>query len=465
MASTTASGAVKYDPASTAASLAQSFMSGSQDSLTTQTKRNAATASALTTLKTALSAYQASLSALSSKKSMISQAATFSSTGYGTASANATASAGTYGFFVEQVATASQVSFDNLSDTPASGGTLVVDLGGGDTFNVDLGSADNNGDNILTPKELAAAINAAPLNASRASASILTVNGQTQMVLTSNVTGAASQVTLASDGLDPIDPALDAMLAANVTQVVTGQDAIVYLGNQATGTMMTQASNTFNVIDQVAMTFTKAQAVGDAPLTLTVGADTAATTANVQGFVDAYNKLKGVLDELTSVGDPKKGVPPAVLANDAPLGVLRTRMYDILRSAVPGVTQTLAGYGITSGRDGLLSLNAGKLASGLAASPTGLDALIGNTGVSTSMAGKLDKIMNSWSNSVTGQLTTRQAAATKMQATLEKRQTELDNQYNNAYKRYLTQFTKLQTLQSQMDSNTSMFDAMFSSTK
>jgi flagellar hook-associated protein 2 len=213
------------------------------------------------------------------------------------------------------------------------------------------------------------------------------------------------------------------------------------------------------------MTFTKAQAAADAPLTLTVGTDSSATTANVQGFVDAYNKLKSVLDGITSVGDPKKGVPAAVLANDGPLSVLRMRMLDILRTSVPGVTQTLAGYGITSGRDGLLTLNAGKLASGLALSPTGLDALIGTTSVSTSMAGKLDKVMSSWSHSITGQLTTRQAVATKMQMTLEKRQTQLDDQFNSAYKRYLAQFTQLQTLQSQMDSNVNMFDAMFSSSK
>jgi flagellar hook-associated protein 2 len=463
MASTTATGGVKYDPATTAAALAESFMSGRQDALTTQTKRNAATSSALTTLKAALKTYQASLAALSTQKSMISQAATFSATGYGTASATSTASAGTYSFFVDTIATGSQVSFGGLTDTPASGGTLVVNLGGGDSFNVDLGTADKDSDGTLTPKELAAAINAEPLNASRVSASILTVNGQTQMVLTSRVTGATSQITLASDGLDPIDPALDAMLAANVTDMVLGQDAVVYLGNKATGTMMTQASNTFNVIDQVTMTFTKAQDAADAPLTLTVGTDSSATTANVQGFVDAYNKLKSVLDGITSVGDPKKGVPAAVLANDGPLSVLRMRMLDILRTSVPGVTQTLAGYGITSGRDGLLTLNAGKLASGLALSPTGLDALIGTTGVSTSMAGKLDKVMSSWSHSITGQLTTRQAVATKMQMTLEKRQTQLDDQFNSAYKRYLAQFTQLQTLQSQMDSNVNMFDAMFSS--
>lgn len=462
MASTTATGGVKYDPASTAAALAESFMSGRQDALTTQTKRNAATTSALTTLKAALKTYQASLAALSTQKSMISQTATFGSSGYGTASATSTAIAGTYSFFVDQLASASQVSFGNLADTPAGTGTLVVN-----GFSVDLGTADKDADGTLTPKELAAAINAAPLNASSVSASILTVNGQTQMVLTSSATGAASQITLDTSGVVNGDPTLVDLLndPANVTNLAVGQDAIVYLGSKDTGTMMTQASNTFNVIDQVTMTFTKAQAAADAPLTLTVGTDSSATTANVQGFVDAYNKLKGVLDGLTSVGDPKKGIPAAVLANDGPLSVLRTRMLDILRTSVPGVTQTLAGYGITSGRDGLLTLNPSKLASGLALSPTGLDALIGSTGTATSMAGKLDKVMNSWSHSITGQLTTRQAVSSKMQVTLEKRQSELDDQYNSAYKRYLAQFTQLQTLQSQMDSNVNMFDAMFDSKK
>ena len=49
-----------------------------------------------------------------------------------------------------------------------------------------------------------------------------------------------------------------------------------------------------------------------------------------------------------------------------------------------------------------------------------------------------------------------------LQTELTARQAALQTQYDNAYNRYLAQFTQLQSLQSQMNGTTSMFDAMFS---
>jgi flagellar hook-associated protein 2 len=48
---------------------------------------------------------------------------------------------------------------------------------------------------------------------------------------------------------------------------------------------------------------------------------------------------------------------------------------------------------------------------------------------------------------------------------LTDRQTALDRQYDSAYARYLAQFTQLQSVQSSMSYNTSLFDALFSSNK
>lgn len=69
-----------YDPASTAAALAESYVSARQGILTTQSQRATAAASALTKLKSAISAYQTSLLSLSSTKTMLTRSATFSST-------------------------------------------------------------------------------------------------------------------------------------------------------------------------------------------------------------------------------------------------------------------------------------------------------------------------------------------------------------------------------------------------
>ena len=59
-------------------------------------------------------------------------------------------------------------------------------------------------------------------------------------------------------------------------------------------------------------------------------------------------------------------------------------------------------------------------------------------------------------NSASGQIKQRQDSVQTMQKSISARQTRLDDQYNAAYARYLTQFTALQQLQSQLDQTTSM---------
>ncbi|MBC7859094.1 MAG: flagellar filament capping protein FliD [Burkholderiaceae bacterium] len=458
MTTTTASGGLKYDPTSTATSLATAYVSGQQDLLTTQTKQNKTTTAALGSLKSALLAFQASLSALGGSKTMLSNAASFSSSGYGSASATSAAAPGTYSFFVDSVAQASQDSYD-ISPGLGLGGSLIVNVGQNPIpIVIDLSGADADSSGSLDAKELAAAINTAPNNGGVARASVVTINGATQLVVSATQTGLENAISL--DGSLLANPV--ALGAPN--NLVAAKDAVVYLGG-INGVKIEQASNTFAVIDDVSMTFTKAQAPGDAALTLTVGTDSAATTANVQAFVDAYNKLKTVLDSMTSVGDPQNGVAAGPFANDGALNVLRNRLLDTIRTAVPGAGATLANYGITAARNGQLTLNTSRLQSTLALNPAGLDTLIGSSGTAASVAGLLHKAVDTWSNSANGQLSKRQLTASKLSTSLETRQAKLDNQFNSAYKRYLVQFTELQKLQTQMDSTSSMFTALFSGDK
>ena len=137
-------------------------------------------------------------------------------------------------------------------------------------------------------------------------ASVVNTGTSFELVLTAKSTGAAGVISLDTSTMDPAsslaaantpvaDP-LDPYAASGRSVLVKAQDAIVRVGSE-TGTAITKSSNTFaDVIDGVSMTFTKAHASGDAPVTLTVGADTSGTTANVQAFVDAFNKLKATLN-------------------------------------------------------------------------------------------------------------------------------------------------------------------------
>jgi flagellar hook-associated protein 2 len=470
MATTSVPGSSSPDyPAYMASQLATRYTEASQALLDDKTKAASSGASGISKLSSAMSTFSSAMLAMTTKKSVLANAATFSSD-LGTATAGPAAVAGTYNFYVEQLATAGQIAYGGITDTAAAGsGSLNVVLADGTNFNVNLVNADKNLDGNLTAQEVATAINLAADNNSTVTASTMTVNGSTTLVLTSNGTGVDNAATIDASGVTSASLKAQLQNAGTQTQLVTAQDAVVWLGapdgNPASPNRMQQASNTFAVVNDVKMTFTKAQGVGDAPVTLTVKADNAGTKANVQAFVDAYNQLTKVLDELTFVGDTPNNKAPGPFANDAGLKALRSRMQDLLRKETAGVS--LPVFGITAQRDGTLAVNADRLAKGIATSPDTLDKIFGTASLNDTSAllGGLDKLLKTWTNSVDGFIGVRREANERLQTSLVDRQSALDNLFNNSYKRYLQQFTTLQQLRDQMAQNTSMFDALFSNSK
>jgi flagellar hook-associated protein 2 len=475
-----------YDPTSTATALAQKSTASAQQILTGQTSTAAATAKALSSLSSAISAFQTSLSSLTGiGKSMLAQSATLSDSAIGTTTAQSSAAAGSYKLFVKQIATAGQAAYDLGANAPL-GGQLTVSLAPPVTvtppatppatptpvspppakFTVKLdAAADTDKDGKLSAREIAAAINSEPTNAGQVSAGVVTLNGIPQLVLTSKNTGVANNVWL--DPSAVADPGLASSLGLDKRIVnAQAQDAIVLFGatSSTTGTAVTQASNTFTNSDGVSLNVTRAQASSDSPLTLTVAGNDSGTTANVQAFVDAYNKLKTAIDALTNAGDPAAGTAAGTFAHDAGIKTLQSRLVSLVR---PAGSISLASYGIIAARDGTLTLDSARLNKQLSVNPTGLDTLIGSASSSkpSGVAGSLNTYLNVWSSSVNGQIKQRTDATTKLQSTLTQRQSELDAQYDAFYGRYLKQFTELQALQSTMNSNVSMFDALFSNDK
>jgi flagellar hook-associated protein 2 len=463
-----------YDPTSTAQAMATKTTGAAQAILTTKTKAASDASTALTKLSSAISSFQSTLASLTGiGKSMLAQSATLSDTTIGSASAKPAAAAGSYSLFVQQLATASQVSYNNLANGVTPGGTLKLNMGNEtagtttSTFDVDLSAtADTDHDGVLSIREVAAAINRSPGNAGLVSAGVVTIGTETRLMLTSKTTGVANTISLDPSGLT--DATLKSRLGTR-SVVTSAQDAIVLLGGK-TGTPMQQSTNTFSNIDGVSVTFTRAQGASENPIMLNVASDNSGTAKNVQTFVDAYNKLRSTIDSLTYRGDAASEQDGTIsknagaFAHDAGVAALESRLSDMLR---PAGGKTLASFGVTVSREGTLSLDTARLNKQLSADPTGLDTLIGSAAVtqSSGIAGNLNTYLNQWSNSLNGQLKTRTDANDKLQRTLSQRQTDLDAQFNVAYNRYLKQFTELQTLQSAMNSNVSLFDAIFSSDK
>jgi flagellar hook-associated protein 2 len=443
-----------YDPTTTAQALAESVTAGRQQTLKRQSDTAIAVQKALAGLSSTLSAFQTSLSSLTGTgKTLAANSAVFSDTTIASATATPVAAAGTYAFFVEQIAASHKVSYVGMTDFTGNG-SMTLGVGTG-SFTIDLTTKAT-----WTVRDLAAAINGATGNTSL-SASVVTTGTTSELVLSSNATGAANTISVSTSG--SADAALKTKINVTPNLLSAAQDAIVRIGS-STGTKITQASNTFSVIDGVSMTLTKAQAAGSAPVTLTVAADASKTTANVQAFVDAYNKLKSAVDALVNPADAKSGAAGGAFAGDSGVRALRDRLVSLLRGT--GAT-SLAGFGIIATREGTLAVDGARLTKAMAANPTGLDTLIGSSSSTTptGIAGKLDTYLKMWTNATNGQIGSRKTAVVKLQDTLADRQIALDRQFDNAYARYLKQFTELQTVQSSMSYNTSLFDALFSSSK
>jgi len=465
---------VAYDPKDTAEKLANTYVAGTKAINDARGANATATAAGLTTLGSALSAFQSAMAALSTATTSVSaNSAVFSNTAIANATAASGATAGTYSFFVEQLATAGQVSYDVGNSAAAGAGTMKVMLADGNGFDVNLANADSNGDGTLTAKEVAAAINAAAANDSRVTASTLTINGQTKLVLTSANTGAAGAV--ASIDVSSLGSAsLQAQLSSK-TQLTAASDAIVWVGGKS-GTKVQQASNTFSVIDDVKFTITAAQAASSTEnVTLTVAADKSGTAANVQNFVTAYNTLLGVIDKLTAAGDhkviepelpsdaPKPTTADAAFYNDAGVANLRQRLSASLRAATGGVT--LVSFGISSDKKGVLTLDSKRLEKAVAANPGKLDTLFGRAGIGVDAGalGAMNKLVTSWTSASNGVISGRKEQNTRLQSDVADRAITIKNQFDNAYQRYLKQFTQLQVLQESMTRTSDMFTAMFSS--
>lgn len=414
---------------------------------------------ALNSLSSALSTFESKLSSLNGFSSSILQnKATLSSEGYATANVTSKAQAGSYQFFVKQLASKDQYALPDLSasgklvieqpantkdvdGSPTSKGAIEIELDD-DAFKNDKGELDLG--------KVAAAINAqAKEKELGVNATLVRSNGVTNLILTSEETGSDQALTITGGG--------------DAKQLSTAQDAKVYLGaDEASGLELTSASNTFdNIIEGVTLTFTKAHQDGEAPLSIDIAQDNEATKAKVQEFVDAYNALMGEIRKLTASGseDSKRGA----LAGDGTVRSIKSMIDNIIRKGVTvdGQQISLVSLGISSTREGNLTLDSSRLEKTLATNPNVLETLFKGAGGDDK--GILGALLNretglaKYTSSVNGILKNRKDSVTDSLKRIERERERVDTQYDNLYQRYLAQYTNLVSIMNQMSQTSSLY--------
>lgn len=448
-----------YDPVTTAKALAESYVHARQAQVDTSTKKTQSKTTALTSLQSALSGFSTALSSLSGKGSVIAQTAAVSRSSAAAATVSSAAAPGNYTFGVSKLATAQQTlySMQDLglapdTDYPKDATMVVSAVGGAGYVQVDLDKADENGDGKLSVTEIARALNQA--SAGKITASMVTQGGEQKLMLTSTETGEANAFELK---MQKKDGSAVALVAGQ--KLSEAQDAVFTLG-AGTGVQIRQASNTYTGIEGLTLEFKE---VTTSPFTVTVAKDEAATKANMQGFIDAYNSLVKAIDKLTAAGSAEGSVAAGALNGDSGVRGLRNQLNSLLRSTVNGVS--LTDFGISAQRDGTIALDADRFAKKVAANPDALTSLLGKTDTleykRTGVLGSLQTYVGSWTNSSTGYLKTRQDGLQKQLTQYTKDQSTIERLYAQAYQRYLTQFTTLANLEATMSNTSNYLSSMF----
>lgn len=462
-----------YDPVSTAKALAESYVYARKSRLESNMASAQAKANALNTLKSSLSSFTAALNSLSSKGGVVRLNATVSKESAASVTTSSTASAGNFQFDVKNLATAQQSLYElsalGLQDGVDKGdGTydfppqpkVVVSLGDGGFFSVDLAQADQDGDGKLSPAEVARAVNAA--GSGKVSAAVMTVGGQQKLMLNAGKTGSEGAFTLHTFAAGTSDADIASLLpgasgVAVAQQLSAAQDAKIQVGGSS-GIEVVQSSNTYTGIAGLAIDFKEAGSV-----TVTVAKDEASTKANMQGFVEAFNTLVKTLDK-QMLADGKGAA--GALAGDASVRGLRNQLSNLLRADFGG--QSLTAFGVNAQRDGTITLDADRFAKKVAANPQALEELLGKTNAleykRTGVLGKLETLTHSWANSSGGLLQGRQDSLQKLQAQYDKDQASISRAYDQAYQRYLLQFSNLAGLEERMSGTSNMLNSLFAST-
>jgi flagellar hook-associated protein 2 len=418
---------------------------GPQRQITRAQTSTVTTISALGNLKGALGTFNAALSPLKTLEAFAGRTASSSKPEVFTASAASTAAAGIYDIEVVHTASAHQIkskAFASGATQAVGTGTLTITVGG-NSFQVAIDSTKN------TVAGIRDAINQAVGNTDLVDATIVNASDGAHLVLSATATGAASAITVSqADGNGGL-----AVLAYNPSLLTNYDEGRPARNAQVavSGFVKQSATNTVSdVVDGITLNLVK----GDEGNihTLTVAADKAGVTAKIKTFVDAYNSMQSTLAGLRSFEPATKAAGP--LLGDAMLRGIETQIRGTLSDTGGGSTvfRTLAGIGITTNKDGSMTLDQAKLNAAMTSNYDEVAKLFGGeNGVAVRLANAITPRL-----AADAEIDVRAKRLNQKSVELQRQQAELETRMAAVERRYRAQFTALDSLLSKLQ-NTSSF--------
>jgi flagellar hook-associated protein 2 len=240
-------------------------------------------------------------------------------------------------------------------DQPVGGGTLSITAAGGSPVPVSI-AADS------TLSQIAAAINATA-DVGVSAAVIRDGAGQEQLVVKALATGAAGFTidVVDNDTVNDDDTGLSVLSygpTGQMANVQPGLNAVVEID----GVSVSSASNVLEGIVP-GLTLTLAQATA-APVTVSVGNDTAGMKTRIEGFVKAYNELNTLLRESVKYDEATKTAGP-FQGDSVIVGIQRTLRNMVGTSTDGAALARFSEIGIDIEKDGKLKIDDSKLSNAL----------------------------------------------------------------------------------------------------
>ena len=217
-----------------------------------------------------------------------------------------------------------------------------------------------------------------------------------KLSITSNATGAANDIVIVTDPTT--------LTITNTQTAIDAAFSVTGLGN------FTRASNTFSdVLEGVTVTLKKDNGSTD----LAIEYDKGGTKSKVQSVIDAYNDVIRTIDTQTAPRTAADGtVSGGAFSGDAVPRLLRISLASAIGTTVAGTLGRFADIGVTTQKDGTLTLDSAKFDKAFEADPVAVSNLVAGTSTQDGIADLLGAKVEAATKAVTGTIAARQDGIT-----------------------------------------------------
>ena len=424
--------------------------------ITLQKKQQQAKISAFGQLQTSLNAFQDAVAKINDPKLYQSLSANVRGTGGGEAikaTAAADALPGSYRVEVSQLATSGTLASNRVGERDAA-----MDLQGATALQLTFGDGESVAINIAEGSSLADIRDA--INADKeagVNATIINDGTGYRLALSSKTTGADASVENFSF-VDAGGAVVPGPFAEDAATKRSGENAALTVN----GITISSAENSIEgAIQGVTLNLTELDIVDGemASSTINIERDTLKQREAINGFVKAFNDLKGTIGKLTRfTGDSETA---GELLGDNTVRTIESRLRSVLTGGVEGgELSTLNQLGITLQRDGKLKVDEETLDGLIANNPQALNAFLAGENEGEGMAGRLNTTIEQVLGN-NGVVKLAISGAENRVKSLDDRFERMEKTIEGTISRYRTQFGQLDAMIAQMNSMSSYLTQQF----